>query len=185
MAKQLKNIINIRLQAKFNPFFPAEDKHFHNYFRTFKKAEETLEGSYFCSPFFANGDILPFDEHYDNRIKNMTAISETIHGKECLYIYLVYDFRFAAVNEEYYTDGEFAYIKNLIGVALLGTGLYLCFMASHFNQIATYSPLALKAEHYHILIDKEAEMDKTEYDAAINRFADNLKKTDWIDVEFQ
>lgn len=184
MTKQLRDIKYIRLKAIFNPFHLVSKNCLLNYFRTFKKADENIEDNHFYSPFFSKGSVLPMNEHFGDRVNAKDTLAKEFVNKKFLSIYLVYDFRFSAVNYPYHTNGEFAYIKWVLEKALKGTGLYLCFMVSHFNQFATFSPITLKLEHYHVLIDKEKEMSDVEYDVALNRFAENLKKTNWIDIVF-
>lgn len=182
--KQLRNIVNIRLKAVISPCTKAKgDRDFSNYFRIFKNPDENVEENNFCSPFFAKGDVISMNEHYGDRKNAMGIILKALHGKNFLPVYLSYDFRLAAVNEEYCTVGEFRYVKRLIEKALNGTGLYLFFMVSHFNQLVGKS-LETKPEHYHLLLCGETEMDETEYDAAANQFADNLR-CGWIDVLFE
>lgn len=185
MTKQLKDIKNIRMKAIFNPFYLVKKNCLLNYFRIFKKNDENIEDNHFCSPFFSRGSVLPMNEHFGDRVNAKDTIAKEIVNKKFLSIYLVYDFRFSAVNYPYHTNGEFTYIKWVLEKALKDTGLYLCFIVSHFNQIATFSPRTLKKEHYHVLISKEMNMDEIEYDVAINQFADNLKKSGWIDVMFE
>lgn len=179
--KQLRNIVNIRLRAAISP--PTEamgNKDFSNYFRIFKSSDENVEEDNFCSPFFAEGDVISMSEHYGDRKNAMEMISKALHKKVCIPVNLSYDFRLAAVHEEYCTEGEFQYMKRLIEKALNGTGLYLFFMVSHFNQIAGKPPRT-KPEHYHLLLCGETKMDESEYNTAANRFVDNLR-CDWIDV---
>lgn len=180
MAKQLKNVKNIRLVATIDPFAMVKQGDFLNYFRTFKKPEENVEENHFCSPFFLNGSVLNMHEHYGERINAMQFIVRELRNKRLIAVYLCYDFKLAAVNEEYYTDGEFLFMKWLIEGALKETGLYLSFMVSHFNQLVG-NPLYRKPEHYHLLICSDREMDDFEYDIAVNRFAENLRR-DWIKV---
>ena len=153
---------------------------FLNYFRTFKKPEENVEENHFYSPAFASGSVLSMNEHFGDRNNAMQFIVKEHRNKAALSMYLVYDFKLAAVNEEYYTDGEFLFIKWLIEGALKETGLYLSFMVSHFNQLVG-KPLYQKPEHYHALICRDREMDEFEYNVAVNRFAENLRR-DWIKV---
>lgn len=178
--KRLRDIINIRLKAEIYPCTKIKgDRDFSNYFRLFKNPDENVEENNFCSPFFSKGAVISMNEHYGDRKNAMEIITKAIRKKSYLPVYLSYDFRLAAVNEEYCTDDEFRHTKRLIEKSLDGTGLYLLFMVSHFNQLVGKS-LKVKPEHYHLLLCGETEMDETEYDVAANRFADNLKKMEII-----
>lgn len=176
--KPIRNIPNIRMRATLEPFVKA-DKLFPNYFRLFKKPEEFVEENNFFSSNFSGGDIIPMNEHYGDRKNAMDYILRQLDGEKCLSLYLSYDFSLAPVTEEYCTDGEFKYVKDLIEKCLSGTDLYLFFMVSHFNQLVG-KPLREKPEHYHALICKARSFDDIEYDVAVSEFADKLKGIDLI-----
>lgn len=178
--KPIRNIPNIRMKATLEPFVKA-DKLFPNYFRLFKNPEEIVEENSFFSSSFSGGDIFSMNEHYGDRKNAMDYILRQLDGEECLSLYLSYDFSLAPVTEEYCTDGEFKYVKELIEKNLAETDLYLFFMVSHFNQLVG-KPLREKTEHYHALICKARNFDDIEYDIAVNSFADKLKNMELISL---
>ena len=149
----LRDIAHIGLKAEVRECETDLERSFPNYFRLFKKREESLGDDSFFSPFFKNGEITPLYEDYGFRKDAMDAIVQALNGRTCISVCVTYDFRLAAVNEEYTTDGEFEYMKQVIEDATKTRGLSLVFMVSHFNQLVG-KELAQKPEHYHILLEK-------------------------------
>lgn len=180
--KQLKDIKNIRLTVAVNSRAITGGDDFSNYFRLFKNTSEIVSENSFYSPFFAGGVIVSMSEHYGDRKNAMEAISGLLRRKDYITVYLSYDFSLAAINDEYHTDGEFEFVKRLVEKALDGTGLYLAFMVSHFNQL-TGKALSRKPEHYHAILCRENNCNY-DYDKAINGFADNLNKYEFVNIKF-
>lgn len=184
MVYQLKDLRNIRMQVTITSFPELKpERDFSNFFRTFKRPEENLNENHFYSPFFAQGCVIAMDEHFGERKNAMETILEGLKDNIYSLVYIFYDFRFVPPNLEYHTEGEFLYTKKLLEKALQGTGLYLFFLTSHYNQLIGKTE-QLKPEHYHIVLCKEDEkMNEYDYDRAINIFADNLRKNEIMNVK--
>ena len=174
--KELRQIPNIILTAEIDAIHIITEREFDNYFRTFKKPEETLEYNSFCSPAYKNGITCPMPADYGSRKYLINEIVNDIGFAYCLSLYLAYDFRFAPVNVEYFTNNDFDFVKEVLHKSLAGTNLKLYFVVSHFTQLRNNSIEGLKPEHYHILISQVKELDDVEYDIAINIFIENLKR---------
>lgn len=150
--RPLREIAHIALMAELRTDETDISRSFLNYFRLFKKREEDLSEDCFFSPFFRNGEVLPLSEDYGFRKDAMDAIVRNLAGHDYTAVCVTYDFRLAAVNEEYTTDGEFEYMKRTVEDAAKAQGLSLVFMVSHFNQLVG-KELTRKPEHYHILLE--------------------------------
>ena len=175
MAIQLKDIPNIRYRAELTDNVEITLKDYQNYFRTYKKSEESIEDNSFFSFFMGYDCVFPMDENLQNRKETAKHLSFITSKGTYLKVHFKYDFRFAAVNSEYYTEGEFQYIKTMIENALQGTNLFLCFMVSHFSQLAG-KPSKAKPEHYHIIIGKYDDMSEEDYNKDVNLFVAHLKE---------
>ena len=179
MITHLNRLEYIRLQVEIK-LFPTRKpiREFHNYFRTFKRPEESLEDDSFCSPFFANGATLTLGDYYGDRANAMLTILRELQTKSYISMYLSYDFRFVKPNTEYDTAGAFQEIRQLLENALWGTDLYLFFMVSHFNQLIGKSE-ETKPEHYHVLL-RPCKM-KADFLSAANKLSEHLKKNSIFD----
>ena len=175
MAIQLKDIPNIRYRAELTDNVEITLNDYHNYFRTYKKSEESIEDNSFFSFFMGYDCVFPMDENPKKREETANYLSSITSKGTYLKVHFKYDFRFAAVNSEYYTEGEFQHIKNTIENALQGTNLFLCFMVSHFSQLAG-KPLKAKPEHYHIIISKYDDMSEEDYNNDVSLFVARLKE---------
>lgn len=150
--KQLKDIAHIALNAEVRANETDFERSFPNYFRLFKKREETLDEDSFFSPFFKGGAVTPMSNNYWVRKDAMNIIVQALKGKVCIPVCLTYDFRLAAVNEEYCTDGEFEYMKKITKEVAKELNLSVVFMVSHFNQLIG-KELVRRPEHYHIMLE--------------------------------
>lgn len=169
--KNLSNIKGIGFKCYIQPDYLPTQRDLHNFFRTFKPQTEYVEDNHFYSPFFARGDIIRMCDNYGDRINPLNCIWQEIKNKRCLNMRLEYDFRFAAVNEEYCMDGEFIRILYKIENACKGTNLYIVFMVSHFNQLVG-KPSYMETEHYHILLCASQNKEKD-----VKQFIYNMQNT--------
>lgn len=178
----LRKLRGIRLQASLIFNSNLKERGFNNYFRTFKNVSESTEDNHFYSSCFGQGSIISMGEHYGDRVNAMEHIIANLPEKYFV-VDLRYDFRFAAVNQTYHTDGEFEYIKRLTENCLEDTGLYLFFMVSHFNQLVG-KPLTQKPEHYHLIVaeQKEAHFNSSMYQQAATLFIKKLTSMQEINV---
>lgn len=177
--RNLSNIKGIRMKGYVQTDYMPSYRDFHNFFRTFKPVEEYTEDNHFYSPFFSRGDIIRMHDNYGDRVNPMDYIWRNIKQKRQFNLRLEYDFRFAAVNEEYCTDGEFVRTLYKIENACKGTELYISFMVSHFSQLVG-KPAYAEAEHYHILFKQPYERKEEQ----LNKFIDRLTSLyDNISVE--
>lgn len=174
MAIQLKDVPHIGYRAEIIDDGNVTLSDYQNYFRIYKKSEETVEENSYYSYFKGYECIFPMQEDFNIRSENAKFLCLTTEGNTYLKMRFKYDFSLAAVNAEYYTDGEFKHVKSMIDKALEGTNLFLCFMVSHFSQLAG-KPLKAKTEHYHLLIGKTIEMSEEEYTKNVNLFISNLE----------
>ncbi len=158
--RTLSKISGIRLKGYIQFDYSPVKRDFYNFFRTFKPVEENTEDNHFYSPFFAKGDIIRMSDNYGDRINPLDSIYSQLKRSKYLYIRLEYDFTYAAVNEEYYTDNEFKYTIDKLEKACKGTDLYIAFMVSHFNQLVG-KPAYLEKEHYHILLSKSRDTEQS------------------------
>lgn len=177
LAVQLKDLPYIKFRAELTHNVYLEKTDFQNFFRIYKKQEEILSDDSFCCIYFGNKHIFQMKEDFLDRKEAMELIYAAMKDTPYLSIYFKYDFRFAAVNDEYYTEGEFQFVKDLIEKALEGTNFYLCFMVSHFAQLVG-KPLRVKDEHYHIIIGKYNDMGEEEYNKAIEKLTSYLEEHD-------
>ena len=92
MITHLNRLEYIRLQVEIK-LFPTRKpiREFHNYFRTFKRPEESLEDDSFCSPFFANGATLTLGDYYGDRANAMLTILRELQTKSYISMYLSRD----------------------------------------------------------------------------------------------
>ena len=160
IMRKLSDINGIRFKTDIKLDYKVTKKEFQNYFRTFKPAEESVEENSFYSPFFSRGDVIPMHEHYGDRVNPIDVIFNSLQGMDCVYLRIEYDFKFAAVNEEYITDGEFLRLKEILKKACQGTDFYIAFMVSHFNQLVG-KPAYQEKEHYHILLGKSKDTEQS------------------------
>lgn len=149
----LRNIAHIALITELRMEETDFNRSFPNYFRLFKKKEESLYEDRFFSPFFKNGEITPLYEDYGFRKDAMNAIIQALKERTYIPVCLIYDFRLAAVNEEYCTDGEFEYMIQVVEKTAKERNMSVIFMVSHFNQLVG-KELTKKPEHYHILLEE-------------------------------
>ena len=183
MCKPLRELPFVKIKVTIVPYEVITNQKFKLYFRTFKNKEECVEDNHYSSTYLGHEDDNEMAEHYGCRKSAMDMIYREIRNKKCSSAYLVYDKKFVPCGLSYHTDGEFAFVKNLIEEALQGTGLFMAFLVSHFNQLSGKN-LTEKPEHYHLLLRPLKQLSDNEYMTALKKFADNLS-CDLIDVKFK